>query len=107
MVGALSKEVYQSKDIVDVIKNSLLSPSGAGNLAEITLENILKSSGLRNNLDFIMQYSLATEDKAVLRPDSVVFLPDDKLMVIDAKASKFLVDDQDDLKNLARTMNIH
>jgi DNA recombination protein RmuC len=107
MVGALSKEVSQSKDIVDVIKNSLLSPSGAGNLAEITLENILKSSGLRNNLDFIMQYSLATEDKAVLRPDSVVFLPGDKLMVIDAKASKFLVDDQDDLKNLARTMNIH
>jgi DNA recombination protein RmuC len=107
MVGALSKEVSQSKDIVDVIKNSLLSPSGAGNLAEITLENILKSSGLRNNLDFIMQYSLATEDKAVLRPDAVIFLPSDKLMVIDAKASKFLVDDQDDLKNLARTMNTH
>jgi DNA recombination protein RmuC len=28
-------------------------------------------------------------------------------MVIDAKASKFLVDDKDDLKNLARTMNAH
>lgn len=107
MVGALSKEVSQSKDTVDVIKNSLLSPSGAGSLAEITLENILKSSGLRMNLDFIMQYSLATEDNTVLRPDAVVFLPSDKLMVVDAKASKFLVDDQDDLKNLARTMNIH
>jgi DNA recombination protein RmuC len=107
MVGSLSKEVSQSKDIVDLIKNSLLSPSGAGNLAEITLENILKSSGLRTNLDFIMQYSLATEDKVVLRPDAVVFLTSDKLMVIDAKASKFLVDDKDDLKNLARTMNAH
>jgi DNA recombination protein RmuC len=107
MVGSLSKEVSQSKDIVDLIKNSLLSPSGAGNLAEITLENILKSSGLRTNLDFIMQYSLATEDKVVLRPDAVVFLPSNKLMVIDAKASKFLVDDKDDLKNLARTMNTH
>lgn len=107
MVGALSKEVSQSKDIVDVIKNSLLSPSGAGALAEITLENILKSSGLRMNLDFIMQYSLATEDNAILRPDAVVFLPSDKLMVVDAKASKFLVDDQNDLKNLAKTMNSH
>jgi len=107
MVGALSKEVSQSKDTVDVIKNSLLSPSGAGSLAEITLENILKSSGLRVTLDFIMQYSLASEDNTVLRPDAVIFLPNNKLMVVDAKASKFLVDDQDDLKNLARTMNSH
>lgn len=106
MVGALSKEISQSKDIVDVIKNALLSPSGAGSLAEITLENILVSSGLRVNLDFIMQYNVASEE-SVLRPDSIIFLPNDKLMVIDAKASKFLVDDQDDLKNLARTMNTH
>jgi len=107
MVGSLSKEVSQSKDIVDVIKNSLLSPSGAGNLAEITLENILKSSGLRPNLDFIMQYSTVGENQAVLRPDAVIFLPSDNLMIVDAKASKFLVDDQNDIKNLARTMNNH
>ncbi|PCJ25239.1 MAG: DNA recombination protein RmuC [Rickettsiales bacterium] len=107
MVGALSKEVSQSKDTVDVIKNSLLSPSGAGCLAEITLENILNASGLRKSLDFIMQYSVVGEEKEILRPDAVVFLPSDKLMIIDAKASKFLVDDQGDLKNLARTMNLH
>lgn len=107
MVGSLSKEVSQSKDTVDVIKNSLLSPSGAGSLAEITLENILKSSGLRANLDFIMQYSAYGADAETLRPDAVVFLPGDKLMIIDAKASKFLVDDKDDIKNLAKTMNSH
>ena len=107
MVGALSKEVSQSKDTVDVIKNSLLSPSGAGSLAEITLENILKSSGLRVTLDFIMQYNVESEDNTILRPDAVIFLPNNKLMVVDAKASKFLVDNQGDLKNLARTMNSH
>jgi DNA recombination protein RmuC len=107
MVGSLSKEVSQSKDTVDVIKNSLLSPSGAGSLAEITLENILKSSGLRPQIDFMMQYSVSGDDSEILRPDAVVFLPSDKLMIIDAKASKFLVDDQDDLKNLAKTMNSH
>lgn len=107
MVGALSKEVSQSKDTVDVIKNSLLSPSGAGNLAEITLENILKSSGLRSNLDFTMQYSVVSEDKLTLRPDAIIFLPNNNLMIVDAKASKFLVDDQGDLKNLSRTMNFH
>lgn len=107
MVGSLSKEVSQSKDTVDVIKNSLLSPSGAGSLAEITLENILKSSGLRPQIDFMMQYSVSGDDSEILRPDAVVFLPSDKLMIIDAKASKFLVDDQNDLKNLAKTMNSH
>ncbi|GAB4163174.1 MAG: DNA recombination protein RmuC [Rickettsiaceae bacterium] len=108
MVGALNKEVTQSKDTVDIIKNSLLSPSGAGSLAEITLENILRSSGLRSGVDFVMQYSInSEEEKLALRPDCVLFLPGDRLMVIDAKASKFLVEDQTDLKNLARTMNNH
>ncbi len=107
MVGSLNREVSQSKEIVDVIKNSLLSPSGAGNLAEITLENILKQSNLRINIDFIMQYSAIGENQEMLRPDAVIFLPHNNLMVIDAKASKFLVDDQDDMKNLAKTMNTH
>lgn len=107
MVGSLNKEVSQSKDIVDVIKNSLLSPSGAGNLAEITLENILKQSNLRINIDFIMQYSAVGENQEMLRPDAVIFLPNNNLMVVDAKASKFLVDDKDNMKNLAKTMNIH
>ena len=107
MVGSLSKEVSLSKDTVDIIKNSLLSPSGAGSLAEITLENILKASGLRVGVDFIMQYSAIDEEHSSFRPDAVVFLPGNKLMVVDAKASKFLVEDQNDLKNLARTMNNH
>lgn len=106
MVGSLSKEVAQSKDIVDVIKNSLLSPSGAGALAEITLENIMKSSGLRLNTDYRMQYSVHDENQDTLRPDSIVFLPSDRVMIIDAKASKFLVDEADP-KSLAKTMNLH
>lgn len=107
MVGSLNKEISQSKDSVDLIKNSLLSPSGAGSLAEITLENILKSSGLRENFDYIMQYSVIADTNSVLRPDCVIFLPDNKLMVIDAKASKFLLDDQDDKSNLSNSMKLH
>lgn len=107
MIGSLSKEVEQSKGMVDIIKQSLLSPSGAGLLAEITLENILKSSGLRPNLDFIIQYSITKVDNAKLRPDAVIFLPAGNLMVIDAKASKFLVDMGQDSINLSKTMNNH
>ncbi|ABV75319.1 hypothetical protein A1C_05400 [Rickettsia akari str. Hartford] len=107
MVGALHKDIEQSKDTVDLIKQSLLSPIGAGLLAEITLENILKSSGLRPNLDFIMQYGLTTTDSGKLRPDAIIFLPSDNLMVIDSKASKFLVNEQDNSGNLSKTMNYH
>jgi len=107
MIGSLSKEVEQSKGMVDIIKQSLLSPSGAGLLAEITLENILKSSGLRPNLDFIIQYSITKVDNAKLRPDAVIFLPAGNLMVIDAKASKFLLDMGQDSINLSKTMNNH
>ncbi|WP_016830921.1 DNA recombination protein RmuC [Rickettsia conorii] len=107
MVGALNKDIEQSKGTVDLIKQSLLSPIGAGLLAEITLENILKSSGLRPNLDFIMQYGLTTLDSGKLRPDALIFLPSGNLMVIDSKASKFLVDKQDNNMSLNKTMNYH
>ncbi|WP_218460137.1 DNA recombination protein RmuC [Rickettsia sp. TH2014] len=107
MVGALNKDIEQSKGTVDLIKQSLLSPIGAGLLAEITLENILKSSGLRPNLDFIMQYGLTTTDSGKRRPDALIFLPSGNLMVIDSKASKFLVDEQDNNMSLSKTMNYH
>ncbi|BDU59719.1 DNA recombination protein RmuC [Candidatus Rickettsia kotlanii] len=107
MVGALNKDIEQSKGTVDLIKQSLLSPIGAGLLAEITLENILKSSGLRPNLDFIMQYGLTTPDSGKLRPDALIFLPSGNLMVIDSKASKFLVNEQDNNMSLNKTMNYH
>ena len=107
MVGALNKDIEQSKGTVDLIKQSLLSPIGAGLLAEITLENILKSSGLRPSLDFIMQYGLTTSDSGKLRPDALIFLPSGNLMVVDSKASKFLVDEQGNSANLSKTMNYH
>ncbi len=106
VVNTIFHEVEQSKNMVDIIKQSLLSPSSIGSLAEITLENILKSSGLKIDLDFIMQYHLTTTENAKLRPDAVVFLPSDNLIVIDAKASKFLFDDPEG-KNLAKAMNNH
>ncbi|MCP5369925.1 MAG: DNA recombination protein RmuC [Rickettsiaceae bacterium] len=108
MVNTLDKDITQSRDTIDIIKNSLLSPSGAGALAEITLENILKSSGLKNNIDFHLQYNVSDEiDKTALRPDAIIFLPNSRLMVIDSKASKFLVDQNSDPQKLSKTMNLH
>jgi DNA recombination protein RmuC len=107
MIGVLSKDIEESKGSVDLIKQSLLSPITAGKLAEITLENILKSSGLRDRMDFTMQYTIKNAlDNTKLRPDAIIFLPAGNLMVIDAKASKFLMDDIQKI-SLSKTMNIH
>lgn len=111
MMSELNKDVGNSKSTVDLIKQSLLSPSGAGQLAEITLENILKASGLKSGIDFMMQHTISGSQEQKLRPDAVVFLPGGNLMVIDAKASKFLVDSEgegrDNDQKLLKAMNMH
>lgn len=110
MVGSLNKEIGQSRSTVDLIKNSLLSPSGAGRLAEITLENLLKNSGLRKGVDFSLQHQTVDNDNRKLRPDAVIFMPGDNLMVIDSKTSKYLVESAEEEggnTELARSMNMH
>ena len=109
MISSLNQEVGNSKSTVELIKQSLLSPSGAGQLAEITLENILKASGLKMGVDFMMQHTISGGQEQKLRPDAVVFLPGGNLMVIDAKASKFLVDAEgvDNDQKLVKAMNMH
>ena len=109
MISSLNQDVGNSKSTVELIKQSLLSPSGAGQLAEITLENILKSSGLKPGIDFMMQHSVNVGNDQKLRPDAVVFLPGGNIMVIDAKASKFLVecDGEDNSGKLIKAMNMH
>jgi len=99
----------------EVVHRALLSPSGAGSLGEITLENIFKNSGLIKGQDYHMQYSVSSEEGRGLRPDAVVFLPDNNVMVIDSKASKFFAElGDDDISqeeskqiniNLKRSMN--
>lgn len=112
MVSELNKDIGESKSTIDVIKQSLLTPTGAGHLAEITLENILKASGLRAGVDFFMQHTIQGQDDNKLRPDAIVKLPGGNVMVIDAKASKFLLEigsdeSKDAEAKLMRAMNQH
>lgn len=115
-VHALSKDVEGNRGAVETVMRSLTSPGGAGQFAEIGLENTLKSLGLAPGRDFIMQHSTTGSDGRGLRPDAVVFLPGDQALVIDCKASKFFMDlaavegtDAEDeaYRNIARTMQTH
>lgn len=118
-MNSLHERIEKSKDTVDLIEQSLLSPAGAGALSEITLENIFKASGLVEKRDYIMQHWVESNDarSSGLRPDAIVFLPSNSAMVIDSKASKFFVEitknsnDADKVEELEgglkKTMNNH
>lgn len=57
-----------------------------GNWGELMLENVLDNSGLRLGIDYKREVSINTEEGR-LRPDAIVYLPQNKHLVIDAKTS--------------------
>lgn len=90
-VAALGADTQSNKAQMNTVMRALSNPSGAGQMSEIGLENALKNIGLVPNQDFFMQYHLESESGSKLRPDVVVLLPQDMVMVIDSKASHFML----------------
>jgi len=116
-LAALHGQLQEKGETIDMLWQALQSPSGAGAMAEIGLANTLRAFGLEPERDFVLQYT--TEDEVSgrrLRPDAIVFLPGDSVLVIDCKASKFILEiaqaegterEAEAYANLARTMNLH
>lgn len=57
-----------------------------GHWGELVLANVLERSGLRDGIDFKKEVSFQT-DKVRKRPDAIIYLPQNKHIVIDAKVS--------------------
>jgi DNA recombination protein RmuC len=115
-VSQIKGQLGEKAAVLDTIWRALSSPGGAGHFAEVGLANTLTSFGLLIDRDFVLQATLNDGDGQRKRPDALVFLPADSVLVIDAKASKFLLDlaqaegterEADAYGNLARTMNQH
>lgn len=115
-VAELKGQSSETSEKMATVWRALTTPAGAGYLAEVGLENSLKNLGLEAGRDYVMQYTMSSEDSGALRPDAVIFLPQDMVMVIDSKASKFLLeiaqaqengDESEALASLKKTMNEH
>jgi DNA recombination protein RmuC len=67
--------------------NSLRNaPKARGRWGEQQLRNVLEQCGLAEHTDFVTEQSVET-DEGRLRPDAIVRVPGNKLLVIDAKVS--------------------
>jgi len=92
-VSVLGNQVAVTRDQADTILRALSTPGGAGQFGEVGLENTLKAFGLVPGRDFAMQQSVRDDEAGrTLRPDALVFLPGETVLVIDSKSSKFLLD---------------
>ena len=58
-----------------------------GRWGEIILEKILESSGLEKNVQYRMQDSFTLDSGKRLRPDAVIYLPEEKHIIVDSKVS--------------------
>lgn len=74
----------QAANLVNALRNA---PKVRGNWGEQQLRNVLEQCGLSEHTDFATQVSVAGEDGRILRPDAIVRVPGEKVLVIDAKVS--------------------
>lgn len=92
--GELRKELETLKQLNQQITTEAHELSTAlrgqkklqGNWGELVLENVLDRSGLQLGKDYQREVSITTDDGR-LRPDAVVYLPQGKHLIIDAKVS--------------------
>lgn len=92
--GELRKELESLKELNQKITTEAHQLSTAlrgqkklqGNWGELVLENVLDRSGLQLGKDYKREVSFTTEEGRQ-RPDAVVYLPQGKHLVIDAKVS--------------------
>lgn len=76
-----------SKD-ADNLTRALKGDSQAqGAWGEMVLERVLEGSGLVKGSEYSMQESTTLDDGTRLRPDAVVYLPDEKCIIVDSKVS--------------------
>jgi DNA recombination protein RmuC len=89
VLNQLQGKVEADSKALNTMLRALASPTGAGQHAEIWLANTLRGFDLEEGRDYALQFSTQDADSgARLRPDAIVFLPNETVFVIDSKASK-------------------
>ena len=112
------KELNQkmSKEAQNLTKALKGESKTQGNWGEMVLEKVLENSGLREGHEFKREVNLKDDENKTFRPDVVVYLPDHRQIIIDAKTSlnaynQYISHDDEDkglwLKNHIKSVKEH
>ena len=81
----LNQTVTQkTEDLTNALKGSTKAQGGWG---EMILERVLESSGLKKGSEYETQFSTKNSTGDTIRPDAVIYLPENKNLIIDSKVS--------------------
>jgi len=76
-----------SDDATNLTKALTGNNKHQGNWGEIVLERVLERSGLNKGQEYMLQEHFVTEDGTRRIPDAVIYLPDNKHIIVDSKVS--------------------
>lgn len=80
--------VQMSQDAKNLVQALKGESKTQGNWGEVILERILEKSGLQKGREYVVQESMTDDFTGKrLQPDVVIYLPDEKRLVIDSKVS--------------------
>ncbi len=89
--GVVEQLMQQSMQIKDEANNLAKALKGdnkkQGNWGEVILERVLERSGLIKDQEYKLQASVQEADGRRFQPDALIYLPDEKHLVVDAKSS--------------------
>ncbi|GAA4145801.1 DNA recombination protein RmuC [Sphingobacterium kyonggiense] len=89
--GVVEQLMQQSVQIRDEANNLAKALKGdnkkQGNWGEVILERVLERSGLIKGQEYKLQASVQEQDGRRLQPDAIIYLPDEKHLIVDSKLS--------------------
>ena len=89
--GVVEQLMQQSMQIKDEANNLAKALKGdnkrQGNWGEVILERVLERSGLLKDQEYKLQAAILDQEGKRLQPDAVIYLPDEKHLIVDSKLS--------------------
>ncbi len=84
--GYVNSKIDEIGDLTKKMTNAMTSNiSDMGQMGEVILENILQDCGMTKNRDYKTQFTDKNEEGKQFRPDIVIFLPENRNIIIDSK----------------------